>query len=118
MSFHSTQVGFRAATALAIAVAITLTSCGGAATPATSSATGASAAPKTPYTIGIGADLSGVFASSGTADSNGFATYFAALNEEKGGVNGHKIIVKVDDGRSDLGTSVAQYEAALANQEY
>lgn len=119
MGFGFSTAGWRSVGAVALIATVILASCGGAATPGGGSSSGAaSAAPKKPYTIGIGADLSGVFASSGTADSNGFATYFAALNEEKGGVNGHKIIVKVDDGRSDLGTSVAQYEAALANPDY
>ena len=63
-----------------------------------------------PYVVGFNDDLSGPIAVSGTTGLAGFQTYFDYLNKSQGGINGHRIEVKVLDTRADGATSIANYK--------
>jgi branched-chain amino acid transport system substrate-binding protein len=69
---------------------------------------------KASYTVTINNDKSGVFASSGVPDTNGFQAYMAHLNAA-GGVNGHKINVMDLDDRSDVPTALSNYQQTLSS---
>jgi branched-chain amino acid transport system substrate-binding protein len=66
------------------------------------------------YTITLSGDRSGPYAEAGTADMNGFQAYVDGVND-KGGVNGHKISLKVLDDQSDVPTALANYQQTLSS---
>ncbi len=107
---------------VALAIAILLAGCGSPSTSGGSSASSAapsaqasaasSASSKASYTLTLSGDHTGVFASSGLANTNGFEAYIASVNA-KGGVDGHHIDMQVLDDRSDVPTALANYQLAL-----
>lgn len=101
--------GLRRASALTAAMAalgVALAGCGAGA-----------AEPGGTYVIGVNDDLSGPTAFTGATVVEGFTTYMEYLNEEKGGVNGRKVELKILDNRADGATALANYrELAQRNK--
>lgn len=97
--------------AIITAVALTAVSAAACSSPSTSSSDGGAHAA---YTITLDGDRSGPYAEAGTADMNGFQAYVAGI-DDSGGINGHKINLKVLDDRSDVPTALANYQQTLSS---
>lgn len=90
-------MGGAVACAGAIAVIAALTGCGGG----SGSGSDGSASSAEPYRIGMSMDLSGPIAFNGKPAAAGLRAYVASL-DDRGGVNGRKVDLKVLDDASDV----------------
>jgi branched-chain amino acid transport system substrate-binding protein len=68
---------------------------------------------KSAYVIGFNDDLSGAISFAGLTNLAGVQTYFDYVNKEKGGVNGHKIDLKVLDSRADGATATSNVKTLI-----
>ncbi len=96
--------------------ALALVGCGGGTTTAGAGATGGASKAADPIVIGISLPLTGDFSEPGRGVQHGYEAWAKAVND-KGGLLGRKVTLKILDDQSNADRVVADYESLIAQDQ-